>query len=76
MCKNICVLTLVGSMLECGTTVTTTAPASISQPSSAAGTGPGPSRSIKASPELSVNNIIRVSCFRSPAAIYQIPFIY
>ena len=55
-------------MLECGTTVTT-APASISQLSSAAGTGPGPSRSIRASPEL------QLTIFLELTSIYQIPFI-
>ena len=55
-------------MLECGTTVTT-APASLSQPSSAAGTGPGPSRSIRASPEL------QLTIFLELTSIYQIPFI-
>ena len=55
-------------MLECGTTVTT-APASISQLSSAAGTGPGPSRSIRASPEL------QLTIFLELTSIYQIPVI-
>ena len=55
-------------MLECGTTVTT-APASISQLSSAAGTGPGPSRSIRASPELQLTIFLEIT------SIYQIPFI-